>query len=665
MTTTSDQFSRSSSTRPRSVDEEARTVEVVWTTGGDVLRLDWNTGEKFWERLEVSAEAIDLSLLNAGAPLLASHARWGLNGQLGVTERAWVEDGVAAALVRFSKREDVEPHWQDVVDGVLHHASTGYTVLRWEETGERKDGYPVRIAKRWRPAEISMVTVPADAGASTRSAPVAPPNGATPGADDGSARGAVQGDNMADAAEGAPGTGTNEPTEPTNPTPQTRSAPAGQSVPRPSESELMDRGAARERERMASITDETTRAGMPELAAELIRSGATIEQTRARIVDAVAERHASQSVTSVNVGGSREQDFARVAAEALAIRLGVASGDLEAELERDARAYAHRPVMDLCRTMVELGGANTLHMGRREFQRAMMTSDFGAIVADVSERTLRRAYDETPKTFEQVFRPTNARNFKAIERAALSVAPDLQLVAEGDPYPRVTIGDSKESYTVAKYGQEMQLTWEAMINDDLDALERIPQMQGSAAARKESDLVWGVLLGNAAMSDTRAIFNATDGNLSDVVFDAEGLAAARLHLRTRRGKTDAEVDASYLGLGLATVVVGPELEDTAEKLLMPMLDFQSSEREKLVAPGLRNTRLVVEQRITGTNWFALADYRQIDTVEYARMAGLAGPEIFRYSSDNIDDLTYRIRHVYGAGCIDRLGMWKSTGDAAP
>jgi len=63
---------RAATVRAESVNMEARTVEIVWTTGATVRRWSWTDGE-IEESLEVTPQAVDLARLNAGAPFLNSH----------------------------------------------------------------------------------------------------------------------------------------------------------------------------------------------------------------------------------------------------------------------------------------------------------------------------------------------------------------------------------------------------------------------------------------------------------------------------------------------------------------------------------------------------------------------------------------------------------------
>ncbi len=88
-----------------SVNTEARTVDLVWTTGASVRRrkFDWESDRvvNYEEILVVTKDAVDLSRLNAGAPVLDSHDVYSTNAQVAVVERASVTSGEGTATVRF------------------------------------------------------------------------------------------------------------------------------------------------------------------------------------------------------------------------------------------------------------------------------------------------------------------------------------------------------------------------------------------------------------------------------------------------------------------------------------------------------------------------------------------------------------------------------------
>ncbi|MDX8378399.1 MAG: phage major capsid protein, partial [Mariprofundales bacterium] len=110
------------------------------------------------ETLSHEAGACDLSRLNEGAPLLFNH---GCDYQIGVVESATIDvDRIGRALVRFSKSSRGEEFLVDVADGIRRKASVRYEVL--EEHESTKDGVESTLATKWRPLEISIVSIAAD-----------------------------------------------------------------------------------------------------------------------------------------------------------------------------------------------------------------------------------------------------------------------------------------------------------------------------------------------------------------------------------------------------------------------------------------------------------------------------------------------------------------------
>lgn len=112
------------------------------------------------EILVHSEESVDLSLLNSGsAPLLDHHdASGGLDKQIGVVKRAWLQDRRVYVEVKFSNRSRAQEIKADVEDGIIRNVSVGYRV---QETEPTRDGDSYRVTK-WTPIEASFVTIPAD-----------------------------------------------------------------------------------------------------------------------------------------------------------------------------------------------------------------------------------------------------------------------------------------------------------------------------------------------------------------------------------------------------------------------------------------------------------------------------------------------------------------------
>jgi hypothetical protein len=153
------------------IDEETRTVELVFSTGAAVERYDWYAGGRYIEKLSLKSEHVRLDRLNAGAPLLDAHSAYSITDQIGVVESNTVRLSAkeARAKVRFSKREAVDPIWGDVRDGIIRGVSVGYRVHKYVEDKPKENKLPTRTAIDWEPYEISMVPMPADIGVGVRS----------------------------------------------------------------------------------------------------------------------------------------------------------------------------------------------------------------------------------------------------------------------------------------------------------------------------------------------------------------------------------------------------------------------------------------------------------------------------------------------------------------
>jgi len=135
------------------IDEKRRTVQIAISSEEAVMR---SFG---YEVLEHSSEAIDLSFLASGrAPLLLDHDPL---KQIGVIESVILDSSARRlrATVRFGKSVLAQEAFADVVDLIRANISVGYSINKMEKDTRQKDTY---VAKRWRPMEASLVSIPAD-----------------------------------------------------------------------------------------------------------------------------------------------------------------------------------------------------------------------------------------------------------------------------------------------------------------------------------------------------------------------------------------------------------------------------------------------------------------------------------------------------------------------
>jgi hypothetical protein len=159
---------------PETINEEQRTVDVIFYTGADVERYSWSEGS-YMMRLDPAGA--DLSLLNNAAPVCDNHCIYSVDDQLGVVNRAWVDGSDYKATLRFKRsteltgpRPEIDGLWQDIKDKIVSKFSMGVDILASVEQRDKDGQLELKTATSWRPFEISLAPIPADFGTTTLSA---------------------------------------------------------------------------------------------------------------------------------------------------------------------------------------------------------------------------------------------------------------------------------------------------------------------------------------------------------------------------------------------------------------------------------------------------------------------------------------------------------------
>ena len=319
-------------------------------------------------------------------------------------------------------------------------------------------------------------------------------------------------------------------------------------------------------------------------------------------------------------------------------------------------------LLELGREFLSTSGVNVRGMSRDEIATRSLhsTSDFPEILAAVTNKTLRQAYDTYPQTFRPFCRQVQASDFRDITRVQMGEAPQLQKVNEAGEFKRGSIGEAKERYKVETYGRVVGITRQTLINDDLDAFTRLPAMYGTAIATLESDIVWAIVTNNAAMGDGVALFHATHKNL----------ASAGTALTTASIGDGRAAMAKQFGLDKKTVlnirpnflIVPVSMELSAEQLIAQNL--VPAKAADVVPQSIRSLAVIAEPRldtVSTSGWYLAASPNQIDTIEYAYLEGQQGAYIETRNGFDVDGVEIKCRLDFGAKAIDWRGLYKNAG----
>jgi hypothetical protein len=650
-----------------SFNEADRTVEVIFATETAVRTFDWDAYEMVDEVLICMPENGDLKRLNNGAPALDNHNRYGKTADnvVGVVSDARFENGAGVAKIRFGSSESDTELMNKVRDKIVTGISVGYNVYEYQVT--RAEGKtPLYRATKWEATEISFTPVQADVNSRVRS---------------------EEKTNEVVISEEIPATVTvaeeieeeNNTNLNTNDMPEVNQPPAP-TAEVPNLEQTRSEAAAGERARIKGINSHCRALGLSQSVADaLIEENIDLATAGQRALvewEKLQPANPNQSVQQVQDDKEKTRS-----AMTNALVLRITPNAAQVMGEENVRAAQEFRGMNLLRFAEESlirAGVRTAGMSSKEIATFALggkvrglhhTTDFPLLLMDTVNRTLLAQYAIQERTFTTWARRATMNDFRTVTRARLSeLLGDLEKVREGEEYKYGTFSESGESYKLAKYGKIIGITWEAIINDDLSAFDRVPQAFAAAAARLQTNIVYSMLLANgfATMSDGAALFSAAHKNFVGTAANqtAGGTALSEASLTTAYTSFRQQEDAAGNKLNLKPkyLIVGPKNEFLAQKLTS--VNFVATKQGDTPVGSLTGLTLIVDAEIENYEWFLTADPAGLDTVEYAFLAGEEELFIDQREGFNIDGIEVKARLIFAAKAIDWRGLYRNNG-AAP
>jgi len=368
------------------------------------------------------------------------------------------------------------------------------------------------------------------------------------------------------------------------------------------------------------------------------------------------DQHPSGSVIIMDQNDQLKQ-FKNDAADAILMRHNIPVKNAS----DGARELASMSLVDMAKKSVELTGKSTMLMNKQQILNEAFThttADFSQVLSNTAGKALRDAYEEANESHMIWTGEAEVPDFKDQSLVQLSEAPDLEKVAEGAEYKHGSFSDAGMTFNVEKYGKLFTMTYEAMINDDLQAFTRLPRMFGVSARRKECDLVYQALTSNPKLADNKALFHADHKNLmTPSALSISSLSAARTIMRKQRGlnsKAPLNLQPRYL-------IVPAVMESQAEQLLASMVDPTKS-NDTPNMQFIRNLELVVDSRldeVSETEWYVAASPTQVDTITRAYLAGAARPYYETREGWEVDGWSVKCRMEFAAVPVDFRGLVKN------
>lgn len=335
--------------------------------------------------------------------------------------------------------------------------------------------------------------------------------------------------------------------------------------------------------------------------------------------------------------------------------------------------------------------------GMLNLQEALTTSDFPLMFGDILDRQLLANYMEIPAVWRNWIKVSTVRDFRNVSRYAVDGAEStLSIVPEQAQYPESSLTESRFQYSVKKYGRRIPFSWEAIINDDLDALKDIPARFARAARRTESKFATSLYVGTTGPDGT--IYASGHSNIvtSNPVLSIASLQTAFTILAAQR-----DADGEPITIDMVELVVPPALEVTANNILNATQIFlttnggvgavDASAEQRLQVNNWMSNRLrlsvdpyipIVASSSNGnTSWFLFANPNTgRPALEMGFLRGHETPEVFIKSANatragggtvdpmdgdfDTDSVQYKIRHVLGGVALDYKATAASNGSGS-
>lgn len=292
------------------------------------------------------------------------------------------------------------------------------------------------------------------------------------------------------------------------------------------------------------------------------------------------------------------------------------------------------------------------------FAEAIQSTTFGEILGDSITRKMLSEYAELNlRTWEPLVDSVPASDFRTQRRMRFGGYGNLPAVAQNAAYGALTSpADEEATYAVSKRGGTETITLEAIANDDVGAIRRIPTRLARAALHTLHEFIFEFLAANAAIYDSVALFHATHANLGSVALSSASLKAARLRMRKQADMSNSK----RLGLRAANLWVPPDLEDVAFEILNAPGKPGTADNDANFLRGQFNVT-VVDYWTDVNNWFMSAAKSDTPLIEVG-FFGPEEPELFTQDLPNVGDmftndrLVYKIRHIYGGAVMDFRGL---------
>ena len=329
--------------------------------------------------------------------------------------------------------------------------------------------------------------------------------------------------------------------------------------------------------------------------------------------------------------------------------------------------------------MIEL--QNTYkHMDIGQFREAMTTAHFDVYFADAISRAFLKDYVYQGGSWRDYTFPDTAPDFRDVDRFRMTEPGTLHRRREKAEAKATHIFDSSVSYGVEEFARQFDISWRAVMNDDLGKIRQTPMRMLNAVRRFEDSFVsaqYDNALTQAALIALGAAYAGTGR-----------LTSANLSIGINAMNSRLDAAGNPITINGIWLVIPKILEMQAQVILGSTLMAGTALNDKNVIPQfIRGYRVDPYIGTAGANipWYLFADPNEIQALPVARLTGWnaplvtqkrsnievvsgSAPAAFLMGSFETGDIEYMVNDVIGGwddaswvGVIDPNGIYYSSG----
>jgi len=687
-------FTRDATIERQSIDAEARTVEVSFSSQAAVR-------DRFFgppTTLLHEEKAVDLSVLRTMGAALLNHDP-SIESIVGRIESVSVDEKSrkGRATIKFDDDDVGNRAFAKVQSGSLRGVSVRFSVDKAQLVGEREEWTSpggqtfkggdrgLEVATRWTPREISLTPIPADvtvgvgrqekkekAMFSEKTLARLAVRGLSA---DGfaSEEAAIAVLDKLDAAEAraAP---------PADPPP----APAAPPAQNPDLAAAALKAKGEARAKVVAFQDLAARIGDPAKAVEWFDKDRDVDDVRTEVIEVLSRRNPTPAGPPLERGHDEIDKVREVCYGAMLLRGRIKyerPKDFQEEIPAGIRSSEIARMMLAARGIVLPRFARPIDYVLRALSHT--SGDFPTLLSNVANKSMQQGFMEAATTYQRWTVAGTAPDFKIGSRPALGEIQDFELVPDGMPLPESTISETGENVQLQTYGRKFVIGRQAWMNDDQGAFTRIPLLFGNAGARTINKAVYDHLtsaagIGPTMAEDSIALFATTHPSGANYITGAgttlqtSQLAVGKANMRRQKGITASghpgavTPSSARLNISPRILLVPATLEQTADAIVNGIY-FPTTAATAQTAYD-RSLEVLVEALLDDatngtTAWYLVADPSTTDTVEVTRLEGQSGPEFMQLDTGDQLGFAWAGFVDYGTRALQHRGLFRSKGAA--